>query len=391
MCLSRPLTSDDLGSLLEALARCRSLRALNLRATYCEPTHARQPFPASGCPAFAKLHRLTKLEFFFSMGRSVLGHPIPLTSIVSPLGALTGLAVLKLSMSSGILPAALGQLRGLQSLQLHDLRPCVLEAGCFNLPKLQSLELSLCWFEDAVMLTCITSLQSLTFFKFRGFRGVPVLAQLVHLPRLEHINFDNLESYHWAESLEPARLPADMGCLCSALLRLSFRNHDVTEFPPALTQLVALQWLCADMNEFTKLPTAMTALSRLTKLDLGRVMSEEDPLQLHVKRPLDVRALGDLSALPALRELSFSFCELMFCESLPSAVHHASLMNIYFRVAHPAPECTPKVIWLSKERKNLKRGSVLRFVSMDRDFWITCMLQEAQGRSPYQKFMAAVK
>ena len=38
-----------------------------------------------------------------------------------------------------LVPAALGQLQNLRSLELADLRPCVLEAGCLDLPNLLSL------------------------------------------------------------------------------------------------------------------------------------------------------------------------------------------------------------------------------------------------------------
>ena len=379
-----------MGSLLEALAWCRSLRALDLHAVYheddAEDAHAWQPFPASGCAALAKLQRLTELDLSFRTGDR-----FPLTHIVYPLVALTGLVVLNLSMSSGTLPAALGQLKGLQSLQLLGIHPCVLEAGCLNLPNLQSLVVICCCFEHAEMLPSITALQSLTFIHFAGTQGLPVFAQLIHLPQLEHMRFHDIDSYYRDEGLETARLPADMGFLCSALLRLSFHGHNVTQFPLALTQLVALQWLSVDMNDFTELPTATTALSRLVKLDLGRHMSIGDPLQLHDKQPLDVCALGDLSAFPALRELSFSFCEVLFCESLLNAVQHPSLVKILFRVAHPAPECAPMVLQLSKELKKLKRGSVLGFASTEWNTSITHMLQEAQGCSPYQRFMAAVK
>ena len=69
------------------------------------------------------------------------------------------------------------------------------------------------------------------------------------------------------------------------------------------------------MNEFAELPDGITALSRLTHLRLGRRTSYQDPLQLRG----NARALGDLSAFPALCRLGFEFCEVMLCESLVGA------------------------------------------------------------------------
>ena len=133
------------------------------------------------------------------------------------------------------------------------------------------------------------------------------------------------------------RLPADMGLLSSSLLYLDLSGLELTRFPLAVTQLVAIRFLDVRKNKFSELPAGLTALSRLTELRLGRVMSDRDPLQLQVKRPLDVRALGDLTGFPALRELTLDFCEVMLSPSLLGAVRHASLANLCFCSAHPAP------------------------------------------------------
>ena len=138
------------------------------------------------------------------------------------------------------------------------------------------------------------------------------------------------------------------------------------------------------------MPPAITALSRLTKLTLGRAAPWEDPLQLHEKRPLDVRALGDLSAFPALRELSFSFCEVVLCDYMLDAVRHARLASLVFRVAHPAPGCAPMVLQLSQALRRQMRGSVLRLVLDEEDVHAT-FLRRAQGQAPFHKFRAALQ
>ena len=96
-----------------------------------------------------------------------------------------------------------------------------------------------------------------------------------------------------------------------AAAALDFRGLELTQFPHALTQLTALECLVASKNDFAEVPAAITALSGLTVLRLGRLVPPGDLLQLHETRPLDARALGDLSGFPALRELSFECCEVM--------------------------------------------------------------------------------
>ena len=71
-----------------------------------------------------------------------------------------------------------------------------------------------------------------------------------------------------------------MGSLRPTLQLLDITGNDATHFPLAVTQLRALTCLKAGGNEFKELPAAVTALSRLMDLTFGRVVSEEDPLQL---------------------------------------------------------------------------------------------------------------
>ena len=342
-------------------------------------------------PAFAKLRSLTKLALSFNEEI-----PFTLADVVGALVPLTGLAELGLGViNDAVLPAALGQLKGLRSLELRNLQPCVLEAGCLDLPNLLSLDFQFCDFEDAAVLPGATALQSLTRIEFLGDQ-LPRLFdhQLVQLPRLQCIVYHLIVLYHDGICLAPARLPADMGSLRSSLLHLDFSGHRLTQFPLALTQLGALECLMATGNEFAQLPAAITALSRLTELRLGRSFSSEDPLQLNVNRPLDVRALGDLSGFPALCELTFDFCEVMLCESMLGAVRHASLVRLCFMIAHPAPECTLMLLQLSQALRRLRRGSVLVFsdyglYQREHVFLRSLAEQDAQALPPFQEFKAA--
>ena len=117
----RPSTRGDLGCLLEALARCPRLRALDLDVAISrrhmggDPDLPHGPFPDSS--AFAKLSGLTKMSLTFDMHG-----PYTLSDAASALVPLTGLAELTAnSPRRTVVPAALGQLKGLRSLQLRNM------------------------------------------------------------------------------------------------------------------------------------------------------------------------------------------------------------------------------------------------------------------------------
>ena len=349
--LDRPLT--DLGCLLEALAWCPRLKSLEIAMLDRTDDDgdvddaAPHNFPALGCaPAFAKLRSLTKLALSFGSGEA---DPATYSTLVDALAPLSGLAELQYSSHGpALFPASLRQLKGLRSLKFWFLGPCIFEAGCLDLPLVQSLEFGSCAI-PADMLSGITALQSLTSLEARLCQGPPLFA----------------------------RLPADLGSLRATLLHTDCSGQGLAHFPLALTQLVALKCLKATRNDFDRLPNAITNLARLTELRLGRV-SGKDPLQLREKRPLDVRALGDLSAFPALCKLGFNCCEVVLCALMLGAVRHASLANLSCYIAYPAPECAPMVLHLWQTLRGLGRGSVLKFDRGGKSIEADDVLQEAQ-------------
>ena len=176
-----------------------------------------------------------------------------------------------------------------------------------------------------------------------------------------------------------------MGSLISTLLHLDFNGQRFSHFPLALTQLVALECLDARENDFGELPAAITALSRLTELSLGRFTCHQDSLQEFERLPLDVHALGDLSGFPGLCALNFQGCEVKLCESLPGAVRHTKLASLSFVLAHPAPECLLMVLQLGQELKRLRQRSVLKLVEHF-DYDEKCRVQTLP---PFHKFKAA--
>ena len=186
--LDAPLVRDDLGCLLEALAWCTRLRALDLSTVFdvTREDDAGLHYPFPDAAAFAKLGSLTKLAL-----NSNVKDQFRLADIVSALVPLMGLAelYLELAYQPDAVPAALGQLKGLQSLTFKFFLPCVLEAGCLDLPNLLSLTFEECRFkEDAQMLPGITALQHLTRIEFMNFQELSIFdPQLVQLPRLQHL------------------------------------------------------------------------------------------------------------------------------------------------------------------------------------------------------------
>ena len=383
--------ADDLRCLLEALAWCPRLRVLHVSTIDIdeeedEPEmHVPEPFLVSGCaPAFAKLRSLEMLALSFK------ALPVALADVVGALVPLTGLAELKLGLfphRSPVVPAALGQLKGLQVLELRGLSGCVFEAGCLDLPNLLSLDFRHCFFEGAEVLAGVSALLSLTRIDFSdGFYGVSPRffdPQLARLPRLQHLGYGTFKRCRGGACPWLCRLPADLGSLSTGLLHVDFSGHRLTEFPLALTQLVALKCLWASGNEFAGLPAGITALARLTALRLECGMP---PARLPVKR-LDVRALGDLSGFPALCNLSFSFCEVLFCESLLSAEQPPSLTSLFLGSAHPAPECALMVLQLGHALKRLGRGNMLKCDCCDE--WASSRSHNVYEQAAFRRFQAA--
>ena len=378
---------DDLDRLVEVLAWCPHMCGIDLfiedHAGDDRPQIFRSP------PAFAKLRSLRKLALGFGEAEV---HYV-LADVVDALVPLTGLEELRINLCQPArVPAALGQLKSLKALQLGDMEPCVLEAGCLDLPMLERLETDRCSIEDAGGLAGVSNLQSLTHIAFTSGRGPPFDAHHLQLPRLHCAKFDTLEMSSSSSTLGLARLPPDMGLQCLALLHLSFCGHGYTQFPLALTQLVSLESLHADGNEFTELPAGITALSRLKELSLGR-LAGKDPMQISGRRPLDARALGDLSAFPALELLTFELCEVMLCESLLGAVQQGSVVGLIFDVAHPAPECAIMVLQLGQALKHLLPGGALHVLGEKRlrgspDLGGGALVQTL---APFQKFIAALQ
>ena len=274
---------DDLGCLLEALAGCPRLKALNLSVQGFVAGEGDNdlhwPFPYAHSFSNSKMSSLTRLTLTFYKEA-----PCTLADVVGALVPLTGLVHLNLSLcQAAVVPAALGRFKGLQSLELQDLSPCVLEAGCLDLPNLLSLGFRSCKFsEDAEELPGVAALRRLTRVEITGDEGPRFFdPQLVQLPGLQHLALScdiDLDDDVWTSApARPLRLPANMGLLSLSLLHLDISWLKLPHFPLALTQLVALEGLDAGENEFVELPAGITALSRLTELKLGRVLCPDDP------------------------------------------------------------------------------------------------------------------
>ena len=152
---------------------------------------AMQPRPDAS--AIAKLRSLTKLELC-----CFEAEPYPVAGVVGALVSLTGLMELTLDSphptidgQPTVLPAAVGQLKGLRSLVLTHSDCCGLEAGCLELPNLLHLEFAFCSFADAKALPGATALQNLTGIRFTYCKGLRFFDhQLARLLRLQHMGFE---------------------------------------------------------------------------------------------------------------------------------------------------------------------------------------------------------
>ena len=120
--LPRPLVPTELGCLLNALSWLPRLQTLdlsvdNIDADDYSDDEASQPCPDAS--AFAKLRSLTKLRLSFGGADTYT-----VAGVVDALVSLTGLVQLELGLPrSTVVPAALGQLKGLRSLVALQFAP----------------------------------------------------------------------------------------------------------------------------------------------------------------------------------------------------------------------------------------------------------------------------
>ena len=404
LCLPEATAPNESGCLLKALSRLPRLRTLVLShedpgcgqaEDYDEGYESNSSAEEADTSDFATLRSLTKLALSFNEADACsMYFTCSVANVVTALVSLTGLAVLDLGLpGANVVPAALGQLKGLRSLEFSSLHPCDFEAGCLKLPNLMSLRFFCCDFVGADMPLGVTALQNLTSITFSFCRGPRFFDhQLVRLPRLQRIDFSpGYRVYEGGASSWLFELPADMGTLRSSLLQLNCSAASLAQFPCALAQLAALEHLDASNSTFADLPAAITALLKLTQLVLGRsdCCNAKQP---HHKRPLDARALGDLSAFPALCRLAFSFCEVTLCESMLGAVRHASLTSMAFITSHPAPKCALMVMQLSQALRRSGRGGVLSFERDEIEGSDTeHAIQSAHALPPLHKFLVALQ
>lgn len=187
--LTGRLTPDNVGCLLEALAFCPRLTALHLVAEGDPGDSSDTPWPSPHAFGFAKLRSLTKLVLEYGEEESYYA----LANAMDALVSLKCLAELTVPFygDPALVPASLGQLQTLRSLELGYLEPGVLEAGCLDLPNLLSLTFQGCHFMDTEVLPGVSALRSLTRIEFLDGQGPRFFdRQLSRLPQLQHAVFE---------------------------------------------------------------------------------------------------------------------------------------------------------------------------------------------------------
>ena len=201
--------------------------------------------------AFAKLRSLTELALILQGIRL----RVPCADVVDALVPLTGLAELTLILEPAVVPAALGQLKGLRSLEIRMLATLVSSRrDASTCPTCKAWNPRLC--ARGCSMYCRASPL------FRASRASvlrrPGTAVLCSACTAAYACSTGSLKYTgrvvWAR-LGRSRLPADMGALSYATTPYH-TGHSLTQFPLALTQLVALERLDAAETILQSCPLA---------------------------------------------------------------------------------------------------------------------------------------
>jgi len=335
---------DSLAGAARAIARCSCLRRLDLRIELADKPVDR--VSAAFWQYLAEARALEHLKVSILAGVADMHSGLATASasqLITGLAGLTRLRALALKLDiaceEATLPACVSCLVQLTSLGLFGLRGLRCAPGWARLPALESLLINQCVFaadgEDA--LPGMDALASLTILVIEGCPGLRVLpASLWRLARLRCLT-------HWApydealhDELSGQALPASAPCF-PFLLTVALPGCKLRDWPACVLAMTRLTLLDLSGSCFEQLPEGLSVLTALEALRLGR-----HPMgYMQIGGALDARALGSLAGFPALRELSFTGCSVLFCPSFEDAAAHPRLGRLHLDTSYPAcgPSC----------------------------------------------------
>jgi len=330
---------DFLAGAARAIAHCSCLRRLRLIIDLADKPADRISAPF--WQYLAKARALEDLELAIRSSAGDTHHGKATTNVsqvVAGSASLSRLRTLTLELDNvcedATLPACMSRLVQLTSLSLFGLRGLRGATGWARVPTLEHLQFDTCVFardgEQALPgMDALVALSSFNLWSCRGLRALPT--SLLRLRQLR-----SLIDWRSARDAPPAAgLPASAPCFAS-LTDFTLAGHALPDFPACVLAMTGLRCLNLRGNCFEQLPSAVSVLSDLETLCLGRLSENGE-----IGGTLDARALGNLAGFPNLFSLSFYNCSVLLCLSFQAAAAHPCLQELELTTAYPAcgPSC----------------------------------------------------
>jgi len=326
---------DFLAGAARAIAHCSCLRRLRLIIDLANKRADRISGPF--WQYLAKARALEDLELTIRSSAADTRHGSAVTNVSRVAAGLAGLSrlrtltlVLANVREDATLPACMSRLVQLTSLSLFGLRGLRCAPGWARLPTLECLEFGSCVFacdgEQALPgMDALVALTSVDLWNCCGLRALPTsLLRLTQLRSLAHWQTGRVEPL-------AVGLPASAPCF-AALTDFTLAGHGLPAFPACVPTMIRLRCLDLRGNCFEQLPSAVSVLTALESLYLGRLSRHGE-----IGGALDVCALGNLAGFPNLFSLWFHNCSLLFCPSFEAAAAHPCLQELELTTAYPAP------------------------------------------------------
>jgi len=328
---------DSLAGAARAIGRCSALRRLDLRIELSDKLADR--ISATFWQYLAEARALERLRL--AIRSSTAGTNA--SHLITGLAGLLRLRTLALRLDNvfedATLPACVSRLVQLTSLSLSGLRGLRCTPGWARLPALVCLDFNSCDFEcdGEEALPGLDALGSLTSLELRNCNGLHMLPtslwRLTQLRCLAHCLWDEAPRCE----LPVSRPPACASACAASLTHLSLIGYNMTTWPACVLAATRLAHLDLSCSCFEQLPEGVSVLTALKMLYLGR-HSEGD---MQIGGALDARALRHLSCFPALHELSFANCSVLFSPSFQAAATHPGLERLELNTSYLAcgPSC----------------------------------------------------